>query len=65
MEKPKTVLAQASPMQDEQGGTTPSNWNCAETTCRGSGFGGGGRRREASETDPAPTMMPLWMKPRR
>lgn len=37
-------------MQDEQGGTTPSNWSCTETTSRGAGFGEGGRRREAPET---------------
>lgn len=53
MEKPKTVLKQASPMQDEQGGTTPSNWSCTETTSRSSGFGGGGRRRESPETKPS------------
>lgn len=47
--KSQTVLTQASLMQDEQGGTTPSNWSCTETTSRGSGCGGGGRRREAPE----------------
>lgn len=40
-------------MQDEQGGTTPSSWSCTETTSRGSGFGGGGRSREAAGTRPS------------
>lgn len=65
MEKPKTVLRQASPMQDEQGGTSPSNWSCTETTSQGSGFGGEAGEEKHQRQSPAPTMMPLWMKPRR